>query len=74
MKEAMLDIPIFGWSSVTVEVEDDVTESELRNMIEDDEIDIPVSLENVQNWSPILDVNEIQWYRVEAPEQLEITF
>ena len=74
MKEAILDIPIFGWISTTIEVEDDISEAELRSMIENDEIDIPVSLDNIQNWSPILNVQDIEWAHVEAPEQLEIVF
>lgn len=71
MKEFTIDVPIAGWASVSVEAPYDSAE-ELLEAIENDEFDVPMSLDSIQNWSPFLDVADISWHQLEAPTEIDI--
>ena len=71
MRKFTIDVPIAGWASVSVEAPYDTAE-ELLEAIENDEFDVPMSLDCLQNWSPFLDVADINWTHLESPTEIDI--
>lgn len=71
MKQYTVDIPIAGWISVVIESDLENAEDVLA-AIRNDDIDVPVSLDDVQNWTPVLDTNNINWESFEAPTEIMV--
>ena len=71
MKEYTIDIPIAGVISVTIESDLETCE-DVEDAIRNDEIEIPISLDNIMNWIPLLDTDNIDWESFEAPTSIEV--
>jgi hypothetical protein len=74
MKTINIDFPVIGWGSLSIEVEDDLTSDEILDMIKNDEIDIPVSKDNINDWQPIFSLDDIHAMSLlgEIPWNMEV--
>jgi hypothetical protein len=75
MKKFTVDVPIVGWASVEIELDDNATVQSVLELIENDELTIDLSIDSIEEWFPVLDLNSSALRKFEGaiPMCLEVS-